>query len=131
VVVLVVELVVEPTGQRGRPASPVHVQRCALHWLVMFLAQLKSKGAHASLISSLQAVNGSHLPPLSALAEEETKTPAASATLANMTAAPLDNLVIARAPPFGRSYVRIPIVHMTAGWHVPRLRHGCQRIFFD
>jgi len=88
VVVVVVDVVVEvlePTGQRGRPASPVQVQRNALHCFVMFFAQLVplALGPHASLISSLQAVFLSHLPLSSAIAEEERKTPTPSATAAN------------------------------------------------
>ncbi len=75
VVVVVVEVLVV-TGHSGSPGSPVQVQRNALHWSVMFFAQLmEGWGPHASLISSLQAVVLSHLPPLSAIAEEETKTP--------------------------------------------------------
>jgi hypothetical protein len=89
-VVLVVDVVVEvvvlePTGQGGRPASPVQVQRCALHWVVMFFAQLVPLllGPHAARISSLQAVFLSHLPLSSAIAGEERKTPTPSATAAN------------------------------------------------
>jgi len=66
----------------------------------MFFAQLmEGWGPHASLISSLQAVVLSHLPPLSAIAEEETKTPAPSATAANVTTA----LRVIVEPPYGRS----------------------------
>jgi hypothetical protein len=73
----------------GRSGSPVQVQRNALHWSVMFFAQLmEGWGPHASLISSLQAVVLSHLPLLSAIAEEERKTPTPSATAAkNVTTA--------------------------------------------
>jgi hypothetical protein len=102
--VLVVELVVvvEPTGQRGRPASPVQVQRRSLHCLVMFFAQLLplELGPHASLTSSAQATFLSHLPLSSAIAEEETKTPTANATVANKTAALLVVPVIAELPPW-------------------------------
>jgi hypothetical protein len=102
--VLVVELVVvvEPTGQRGRPASPVQVQRRSLHCLVMFFAQLLplELGPHASLTSSAQATFLSHLPLSSAIAEEETKTPPANATVANKTAALLVVPVIAELPPW-------------------------------
>ena len=101
-VVLVVELVVvvEPTGQRGRPASPVQVQRRSLHCLVMFLAQLVplELGPHASRTSSAQATFLSHLPLSSAIAEEETKTPTANATVANKIAALLVVPVIAESP---------------------------------
>jgi hypothetical protein len=108
VVVLVVELVVvvvAPTGQRGRPGSPVQVQRNALHWLIRFFAQLiEGLGPHASLISSLQAVVLSHLPLLSAIAEEETKTPTPSATAAkNVTTA----FLVIVEPPYGRSNPKI------------------------
>jgi hypothetical protein len=108
VVVLVVELVVvvvAPTGQRGRPGSPVQVQRNALHWSVMLLTQLfEGLGPHASLISSLQAVVLSHLPLLSAIAEEETKTPTPSATAAkNVTTA----FLVIVEPPYGRSNPKI------------------------
>ena len=100
-VVLVVELVVvvvAPTGQRGRPASPVQVQRNSLHCFVMFFAQLVplALGPHASLISSLQAVFLSHLPLLSAIAEEERKTPTPSATAAKNVATAF--LVIVEPP---------------------------------
>jgi hypothetical protein len=98
VVVLVVELVVvvvPPTGQRGRPRSPVQVQRCALHWFVMLVMQLsEGKNPHASLISSPQAMKGSHLKKLAAIAEEERKTPTPTAAN-NVTTA---FLVIAGSP---------------------------------
>jgi len=104
VVDVVVEVVVEPTGQRGRPASPVQVQRNALHCFVMFLAQLVplELGPHASLTSSLQAKFLSHLPLLSAIAEEERKTPTPSATAANNLTTAF--LVIVESPifPFSR-----------------------------
>jgi hypothetical protein len=107
--VVVVELVVvvAPTGQTGRPASPVQVQRRSLHWVVMFLAQLVplELGPHAARISSLQAVFLSHLPLSSAIAEEGTKSPAASAIAANVTTTFVIVLVIA-GPPCGRSDVR-------------------------
>jgi len=85
-VVVEVEVVVAPTGQRGRPGSPVQVHCIALHWLITLFTQLMAGwGPHAALISSLQAVFLSHLPLLAAIAEEETKTPTPSATTANVT----------------------------------------------
>jgi len=100
---VVVELVVV-TGQRGRPASPVQVQEPALHWSIRLLTQLlEGWGPHASPISSLQAVFVSHRPLWSAIAEEETKTPAPSATAANVTTA----LRVIAEPPYGRSNPKI------------------------
>src|SRR5215475_6083757 len=98
-----------------RPGSPVQVQRNALHWSVMFFAQLiEGLGPHASLISSLQAVVLSHLPLLSAIAEEETKTPTPSATAAkNVTTA----FLVIVGPPNGRSDTTIDF-----GALPPRLR---------
>src|SRR5262249_40512434 len=103
VVLLVVELVVvvAPTGQVGRPASPVQVQRNALHWSVTFFAQVIEGGdPHAAAISSLQALFLSHLPNwgLSAVAEDERKTPTANVTVANKRAALLVVPVIAESP---------------------------------
>jgi hypothetical protein len=110
VVVVGLVVVVAPTGQTGRPSSPVQVQRRSLHWVVMFFAQLVplELGPHAARISSLQAVFLSHLPLLSAKAEEETKTPAASATAANVTTTFVIVLVIV-GPPCGRSHCATPI----------------------
>jgi hypothetical protein len=69
-VVVEVEVVVAPTGQPGRPGSPVQVHCIALHWLITLSTQLLAGwGPHAALISSLQAVFLSHLPLLSAIAE--------------------------------------------------------------
>jgi len=94
-VVVLVVVVVAPTGQRGRPRSPVQVQRCALHWFVMLVMQLsEGRNPHASLISSPQAMKGSHLKKLSAIAEEERKTPTPTAAN-NVTTA---FLVIAGSP---------------------------------
>jgi|SRR5262245_30116299 len=107
VVVLLVDVVVElvvvvaPTGQVGRPASPVQVQRNALHWSVTFFAQVIEGGdPHAAAISSLQALFLSHLPNwgLSAVAEDERKTPTANVTVANKRAALLVVPVIAESP---------------------------------
>src|SRR5262245_22017280 len=97
VVVVVVEVLVVVTGQVGRPASPVQVQRDALHGSVMVFMQLPvGLGPHVALISSAQDVRVSHLPLLSASAEEERKTPTPSATAAkNATTA---FLVIVEAP---------------------------------
>ena len=68
----------------GRPGSPVQVQRNALHGSVMVFMQLPvGLGPHVALISSAQDVRVSHLPLLSAIAEEERKTPTPSATAAN------------------------------------------------
>jgi hypothetical protein len=102
VVVVVVELlVVVELGQLGRPGSPVQVQSCALHWSVMFFAQLsEGLGPHALLISSLQAVSLSQLPALSAIAEEETKTPTPSATRPAGASLP-DNAACAGVHPAG------------------------------
>jgi hypothetical protein len=66
----------------------------------MFFAQSlkKPRGPHAAMISSLQDVNLSHLPMLSAIAEEERKTPTPSTTAAhNVTTA---FLVIVEPPIF-------------------------------
>jgi len=92
--------VVVVTGHSGSPGSPVQVQERALHWLITVFAQLpEGWGPHASLISSLQAAFVSHLPLLSAIAEEETKTPAPSATAANVTT----TRPVIVEPPYGRS----------------------------
>jgi hypothetical protein len=120
--VVVVELVVvvAPTGQTGRPSSPVQVQRPSLHWVVMFFAQLVplELGPHAARISSLQAVFLSHLPLLSAIAEGETKTPAASVTAANVTTTFVIVLVIVEPP------VAVPIARHRFGALPLRQRLG-------
>jgi hypothetical protein len=126
VVVLVVELVVvvvAPTGQRGRPGSPVQVQERALHWSITLLSQLlEGWGPHASLISSLQAVTLSHLPLLSAIAEEETKTPTPSATAAkNVTTA----FLVIVEPPMAVPTLEIHVPRPLPA-QVARLRHGCR-----
>jgi hypothetical protein len=108
VVVLVVELVevevevvVVATGHGGSPGSPVQVHIPALHWLITFLehwlAAMPEKAPHAELISSeqffLPHAGGAALAP-------ETKTPAVSATAANVTTA----FLVIVEPPYGRSH---------------------------
>jgi hypothetical protein len=110
-VVLVVELVVVVTLQipshAGSVGSPVQVQLASLHCsTIHFLQALNAspvKAPHAELISSPHCL----LPQIGGAAPaRETKTPAASATVANMTAALLVIRVIVE-PPSGRSRVRI------------------------
>jgi hypothetical protein len=78
------------TGQLGSPGCPVQVQSPALHWarrfLVHVLAAMPVKAPHAELIWLAQ-VFLLHVGGDAAVAKEETKTPAPSATAANVTPA--------------------------------------------
>jgi hypothetical protein len=129
-VVVEVEVVVAPTGQRGRPGSPVQVHCLALHWLITLSTQLfEAWGPHAALISSLQAVLLSHLPALSAIAEEDRKTPTPSATTANNLTTAF--LVIGEPPIAVPVLSRCPVLTSISApsGRVPRFRHGCQEGF--
>jgi hypothetical protein len=101
VVVVLDVVVVVVTGQLGSPGCPVQVQSPALHWarrfLVHVLAAMPVKAPHAELTSSAQdfllhACGGAPV------AKEETKTPAPSATAANVTPA----LLVIVEPPLSR-----------------------------
>jgi hypothetical protein len=107
VVVVVVVLQTGPasSAHEGSVGSPVQVQLGVLHSLFTHFLQAErappDKPAHATADSSAHAL----LPQIGGAALAlETKTPAASATLANMTTALLAVLVIVEAPlwPFPR-----------------------------
>src|SRR5262245_34079151 len=102
--VVVVLVVVVATGQSGSPGCPVQVHGPALHWAriddLQALRAAPDKPAHPAAISSEHAfapqIEGAALAP-------ETKTPAPSATAANVTPA----LRVIVEPPCGRSNSKI------------------------
>jgi hypothetical protein len=134
-VMLVVELVVVVvvvTGHSASPGSPVQVQSPSLHWWITFLehwlAAMPEKAPHAELISSEQFF----LPHAggAAVATEETKTPAPSATAANVTTRllPIFLIVIVEPPiavPYGHLRARHRFGALPAA-RARRLPHGCQ-----
>jgi hypothetical protein len=107
VVVVVVLLVVVVVGPHAGSAGSVQEQigGMILHWaitaLLHVLRAMPDKPAHPASISSAQAFL---VHTFCALATEGTKTPAPSATAANVTTAPLI-IAIVEPPPYGRSRV--------------------------
>jgi len=130
VVVLVVDVVVElvvvvVTGQLGSPGCIVQVQVPALHWAriddLQALRAAPDKPAHPAAISSAHAfepqIEGAALAP-------ETKTPAPSATAANVTPA----LRVIVEPPYGRSNPKIDFGALPPRGHFStRLSRGKSR----
>jgi hypothetical protein len=137
VVVVVLVVVVVVVGPHGGVTEPSQEQSGFVLQLPTtdFLHARNSasiKAPHAELISSEHCL----LPQIGGAAlARETKTPATSATVANMTTAPLATLVLVIVePPSGRSCVRIrfcfcarPLRAMSSTTSSTRL----SRIFFD
>src|SRR5262249_36420739 len=124
VVDVVVELVVVVvTGQSGSPGCPVQVHCPASHWRGpddwRALRAPPAKPAPPAAISPEHAfepqIEGAALAP-------ETKTPAPSATAANVTPA----LRVIVEPPYGRSN---PKIVSALYRRVVTLRHACQEVF--
>src|SRR4030095_6365846 len=103
---LVVELVVVVVGVHIGSVGSVQEQigGMILHWaitaLLHVLRAMPDKPAHPAATSSAQAFL---VHTFCALATEGTKTPAPSATAANVTTAPLIIAIV--EPPYGRSRV--------------------------
>jgi hypothetical protein len=130
VVVLVVEVVVVVViGVHIGTVGSVQEQigGTILHWaitdLLHALRSVPDKPAHPASISSAQVFL---VHTFCALATEGTKTPAPSATAANVTTALL--IIVLVEPPYGRSRVHSDFGALLA--LRARLRHACQRLFW-